>query len=144
MSHVAGANGSLEAGRSRSSAIAGPSIREGLPRVDDARSRGGRRSPAAARRSPAARPAAGAEQRAEVLAIRDEYEQLWRDLIEAGRTAHGWAVPDTPVVSFAITTMCTAVDVWDRDGGRLTPDEIAEIYGEFVLEALTRDASTLR
>jgi len=82
-------------------------------------------------------------QRAEVIAVRDEYERLWRDVIEAGRTAHGWAVPDTPVVTFAITTMCTAVDVWYREDGRLSPDEIAEIYGDFVLGALARDTSGL-
>lgn len=82
-------------------------------------------------------------QRAEVIAVRDAYERLWRDVIEAGRTAHRWAVPDTPVVAFAITTMCTAVDVWYREGGRLSPDEIAEIYGDFVLGALARDASAL-
>jgi len=82
-------------------------------------------------------------QRAEVIAIRDAYERLWRDAIEAGRTAHGWAVPDTPVVTFAITTMCTAVDVWYREDGRLTPDDIAEIYGDFVLGALAHDASVL-
>ena len=83
------------------------------------------------------------DQRAEVIAVRDEYERLWRDVIETGRSAHGWAVPDTPVVTFAITTMCTAVDVWYREGGRLTPDEIAEIYGDFVLGALAGDAAAL-
>lgn len=82
-------------------------------------------------------------ERAEVIAIRDAYERLWRDVIEAGRSAHGWAVPDTPVVTFAITTMCTAVDVWYREGGRLSPDDIAEIYGDFVLGALAHDASPL-
>jgi hypothetical protein len=39
--------------------------------------------------------------------------------------------------------MCTAVDVWYREDGRLSPDEIAEIYGDFVLGALARDASGL-
>jgi hypothetical protein len=39
------------------------------------------------------------------------------------------------VVTFAITTMCTAVDVWYREGGRLTPAEIAEVYPHIVLSA---------
>jgi AcrR family transcriptional regulator len=74
--------------------------------------------------------------RDEVLAIRDVYERLWRDVIEAGRDSHGWAVPDTPVVTFALTTMCTAVDVWYREDGRLSAAEIAGIYANLALGAL--------
>jgi AcrR family transcriptional regulator len=74
--------------------------------------------------------------RDEVLAIRDVYERLWRDVIEAGRDSHGWAVPDTPVVTFALTTMCTAVDVWYREDGRLSAAEIAGIYADLALGAL--------
>lgn len=76
------------------------------------------------------------DRRREVLAIRDAYERLWRDVIEAGKDRHGWAVPDAPVVTFAITTMCTAVDVWYREDGRLSAAEIAGIYADFALGAL--------
>ena len=82
--------------------------------------------------------ALGPERRATVVAVRDGYERLWREVIDAGRAAHGWVVPDTPVVTFAITTMCTAVDVWYRENGRLTSSEIADVYEEFVLGALER------
>jgi TetR/AcrR family transcriptional regulator, cholesterol catabolism regulator len=78
------------------------------------------------------------ERRATVVAVRDGYERLWREVIDAGRAASGWVVPDTPVVTFAITTMCTAVDVWYRENGRLTSSEIADVYEEFVLGALER------
>jgi TetR/AcrR family transcriptional regulator, cholesterol catabolism regulator len=70
--------------------------------------------------------------------VRDAYERLWRDVLDAGREAHGWIVPDVPVVTFAVTTMCTAVDAWYREDGRLTPAEIADVYVEFVLGALER------
>src|SRR5918999_4660864 len=56
--------------------------------------------------------ALGPERRTQVVAVRDEYERLWRDVLDAGRAQHGWIVPDTPVVTFAVPTMCTAVDVW--------------------------------
>jgi TetR/AcrR family transcriptional regulator, cholesterol catabolism regulator len=82
--------------------------------------------------------ALGPERRATVVAVRDGYERLWREVIDAGRAASGWVVPDTPVVTFAITTMCTAVDVWYRENGRLTSSEIADVYEEFVLGALER------
>ena len=80
------------------------------------------------------------ERRAAVVAVRDAYEQLWRDVLDAGRAAHGWVVPDTPVVTFAITTMCTAVDVWYRENGRLTPSDVADVYEQLVLGALERGA----
>ena len=82
--------------------------------------------------------ALGPERRATVVAVRDGYERLWREVIDAGRATYGWVVPDTPVVTFAITTMCTAVDVWYRENGRLTSSEIADVYEEFVLGALER------
>ena len=78
------------------------------------------------------------ERRAAVVAVRDEYERLWRRVLDEGRVAHGWTVRDTAVVTFAITTMCTAVDVWYREPGRLTPAEIADVYADFVLAALER------
>ena len=80
--------------------------------------------------------ALGPERRAAVVAVRDAYEQLWRDVLDGGRAAHGWVVPDTPVVTFAITTMCTAVDVWYRENGRLSPSDVADVYEELVLGAL--------
>ena len=78
------------------------------------------------------------ERRAAVVVVRDSYERLWRDVLDAGRDAHAWVVPDTPVVTFAITTMCTAVDVWYREHGRLTPNDVADVYEELVLGALER------
>jgi AcrR family transcriptional regulator len=78
------------------------------------------------------------ERRAAVVVVRDAYERLWRDVLDAGRAAHGWVVPDTAVVTFAITTMCTAVDVWYRENGRLTPSDVADVYEELVLGALER------
>jgi AcrR family transcriptional regulator len=82
--------------------------------------------------------ALGPERRTQVVAVRDEYERLWRDVLDAGRAQHGWIVPDTPVVTFAVTTMCTAVDVWYRESGRLTPSDVADLYEELVLGAVER------
>ncbi len=73
---------------------------------------------------------------AEVVEIRDAYEQLFADVLESGRAEYGWVVPDARVVTFAITTMCTGVDAWYREDGRLTAAAIADIYADFVLAAL--------
>jgi AcrR family transcriptional regulator len=80
------------------------------------------------------------KRREAVVVVRDAYERLWRDVLDAGRKEHGWVVPDTPVVTFAITTMCTSVDVWYRESGRLTPSDVADVYEQLVLGALERRA----
>lgn len=82
--------------------------------------------------------ALGPDRRGAVIGMRDGYERLWKEILDAGRETHGWRVPDTPVVTFAITTMCTAVDTWYREDGRLSPAEIAAIYADLVLSALER------
>jgi AcrR family transcriptional regulator len=76
------------------------------------------------------------ESLARVIAIRDEYEQLLRQMLVGGCEQHGWVVADVPVITFAIATMSTAVGTWYRESGRLTPAQIADVYAEFVLAAL--------
>jgi AcrR family transcriptional regulator len=77
------------------------------------------------------------ELREPVIAIRDEYEMLLRSLLEEGRDRDGWHVEDSHVITFAIATMSTAVGTWFREDGRLSPEEIARIYAEFILAGLT-------
>jgi AcrR family transcriptional regulator len=81
--------------------------------------------------------ALGAERRAEVIEVRDEYTRLFKEILEEGRDESGWRVPDPALITFAIGGMCTFVDTWYRDDGPLTPAEIAELYADFVLSALT-------
>ena len=77
-----------------------------------------------------------------VLAIRDEYEQLLRDVLREGRDQSGWDVIDVPIVSFAFATMASAVSVWYREGGRLSPEEIADAYAEITLRAVRPGAAS--
>lgn len=71
-----------------------------------------------------------------VQRIRDEYEGLFRDVLTRGRDQHEWQVDDVAVVTFAIATMATGVDVWYREGGRLSADAIASIYGDLAVRAV--------
>jgi hypothetical protein len=73
---------------------------------------------------------------ARVLAIRDEYAGLLKQVLDEGQRRSGWRVPDVPVISFAIATMATGVGVWFRESGRFSPQEVARIYGDFVLAAV--------
>jgi hypothetical protein len=84
-----------------------------------------------------------AARRRRVLKIRDTYETLFRDILQRGRDDYGWQVDDVAVVTFAIATMATAVDVWYREGGRLSADAIASIYGDLAVRAVVAGGGAL-
>jgi AcrR family transcriptional regulator len=86
--------------------------------------------------------ALGAEHRSAVVEVRDAYTGLFKEILEAGREAHRWDVPDTSLITFAIGGMCTFVDTWYREDGPLAADEIAEMYAEFILSALASHATS--
>jgi AcrR family transcriptional regulator len=75
--------------------------------------------------------------RRRVLAIRDAHEGLLRQILEDGKREEGWRVADVAVVAFAIGTMCTQVDTWYREDGRLSPKQIGEIFADFILAGLS-------
>lgn len=76
------------------------------------------------------------ERRRTVLRIRDRYEALFREILTRGRDECNWQVDDVAVVTFAIATMASAVDVWYREDGRLPADAIASIYGDLAVRAV--------
>lgn len=81
----------------------------------------------------------------EVLGVRDAYESLMKDVLTAGRDQSGWVIIDVPVLAFALATMCTAVGVWFRENGRLSAEDVADIYVGIALAAVIHgaDASML-
>jgi AcrR family transcriptional regulator len=74
--------------------------------------------------------------RAKVVAVRDEYEEIWKSILHEGAGRGDWNLSDRSIVAFGIATMCTAVAIWYRDDGRLSPDEIADIYADLALQGL--------
>jgi AcrR family transcriptional regulator len=75
--------------------------------------------------------------RRKVQKYRDLHEQLLRSLLTEGRKKLKWQVKDDAVITFGIATMCTQVDTWYREDGRLAPSEIAEIFSDFILRGLS-------
>jgi AcrR family transcriptional regulator len=71
-----------------------------------------------------------------VVKIRDDYEHEIQALIEDGMEAEVWAKGDSNVLTFAILNMCTAVAGWFKPAGRLSKDDIARIYEEFIIGGL--------
>lgn len=76
------------------------------------------------------------ERRDAVLAVRDAYTDLFKEVLADGRERRGWRIPSIPVLTFGIGGMCTFVDTWYREDGPLAAGEIAELYADFVLAGL--------
>ncbi|GAA1909905.1 TetR/AcrR family transcriptional regulator [Streptomyces sodiiphilus] len=73
------------------------------------------------------------ENRAAVVALRDEYEELWARQLAEGTASHTMSVPDTRVARLALLEMCTGVAYWYSDNGPLGLDEVAVVHADLVL-----------
>jgi len=83
--------------------------------------------------------------RVKVIRQRDEYEALFRDLIQAGSAAGAFHVDDVKVATFAILAMCTGPSTWFSPRGRLSVADLGDLYTDLalrLLEAPSARAST--
>jgi AcrR family transcriptional regulator len=74
--------------------------------------------------------------RRQVEGRRERQAELLRSVLAEGREELGWQFDDETAITFGITTMCTQVDTWYREGGRLQPSEIAATFADFILRGL--------
>ena len=77
------------------------------------------------------------------VAQRDAYEKKFQDMIIQGMDQGYFAAGDAKVVSYAILTMCTAVANWFNPKGRLSGNQISNIYEELVVTRLLRESLPL-
>ncbi len=73
------------------------------------------------------------QSRPQVVALRDEYEAILRELLREGVDRGIFTESDVKLASISILTMCTSVDIWYQIGGPLSPEEVAQAYARFVL-----------
>jgi AcrR family transcriptional regulator len=74
--------------------------------------------------------------RANILALRDEYEAKWISLLEEGIESGHIQPLDTRVVAYGILTMGQAVSRWFNPRGRMTAEQVADIYAGLLLNGL--------
>ncbi len=72
----------------------------------------------------------------EIVALRETYEKKLRGILEWGNKEKIWRVRDSKIATFAIIAMLTGVCTWYRPRGRLSQDQIVEIYRELVLQGV--------
>jgi AcrR family transcriptional regulator len=68
-----------------------------------------------------------------VIKLRDQYEQIFTDILQQGAAAGVFDIPDIKLTVFGLMAMCTGVAVWYRPGGRLPLETIADIYTDLFL-----------
>lgn len=76
------------------------------------------------------------ENREKILALRDEYEHLLQRLLQEGVEQSVLQPTDVKVASYAIIAMCTEVASWFRAQGRLTVQQVIDIYSQLIAQGL--------
>jgi len=78
----------------------------------------------------------GPENFAAIEALRRAYEGRLQAILAEGRDQDRFAVPDIKLAAMAIIAMLNGVNTWFREGGRLTRDEVGDIYRDMALKAV--------
>jgi len=73
-----------------------------------------------------------------IVKLRDEYDYKLQSIIKQGIDQGIFSNMDLKILSYAIITMCTAVCMWFNPSGRLSKEEVAQIYTDFILKGLKR------
>ena len=76
------------------------------------------------------------ENRENILALRDHYEDLIQGLLREGMEQGVIRQTDIKISSYAIIAMCTEVAQWFRPAGRLNVQQVIEMYFHMIMEGL--------
>ena len=74
--------------------------------------------------------------RAVVVGLRRRYEGLLEGILRQGAAQGVFEVREPKVATYAIISMLTGICMWYRPGGRLTQDELVEIYTGLVVSGV--------
>jgi len=77
-----------------------------------------------------------ADRRAEIARRRDDYEALFRRVIDQGIDAREFRPVDARLTAMAVLSALNGIATWYRADGPLTPDQIAEQHADLFLTAL--------
>lgn len=74
--------------------------------------------------------------RAYILSLRDHYEKLVQELLQDGMKQGIFRPSDVKIASYALIAMCTEVSTWFRPNGRLSVQQVIEIYHQMITRGL--------
>lgn len=75
-------------------------------------------------------------QRRTIIAMRDEYDALFRSILRAGVASGAFKPIDVKVVGFAIVGALNWMPHWFSQSGPMSKDEIADVFSEYLVGAL--------
>ncbi len=76
------------------------------------------------------------ENRTRIVSLRDRYESLLQELLRDGMERGVFRQSDVKVSSYAIIAMCTEVATWFRPNGRLSVQQVIDIYTQMITQGL--------
>jgi AcrR family transcriptional regulator len=79
------------------------------------------------------------ENRAYILSLRDTYDLLIQQILREGIERGIFRRTDVKIASYAIIAMCTEVATWFRSDGRLSVQQVIEIYRQILIQGLLAD-----
>lgn len=79
----------------------------------------------------------------EHIARRDRFEALWREIIRQGVAQGSFRPVDEAVLSFALLGVQNWLITWYREGGRYTPEQLADQFIELFQRGLQADGGVV-
>lgn len=74
-----------------------------------------------------------------VVQMRRDYVARWMAIVREGIESGVFVADDVKIVSWALIDMGIGVSQWYADGGRLTSEELGDMYGRIALRQLCKD-----
>ncbi len=74
---------------------------------------------------------------AEIEALRRRYEDSLEHILCNGQQSGQFSLTDTKIATLAVIAMLNGVITWYRSGGRLSLDEVEQVYWDMVRKAVT-------
>ena len=71
-----------------------------------------------------------------ILSLRDRYEFLLQELLRDGMERGVFRQSDVKVSSYAVIAMCTEVATWFRPTGRLSVQQVIDLYTQMITQGL--------
>ncbi len=76
------------------------------------------------------------ENRAAIMILRDKYEALLQEVLRDGMERGEFRQCDVKVASYALIAMCTEVATWFRADGRLSVQQVIDMYSQLMMRGL--------
>ncbi|MGV6805146.1 MAG: TetR/AcrR family transcriptional regulator [Ruegeria sp.] len=73
----------------------------------------------------------------EIEKLRRNYEDALESILHKGQTAGVFSIEDTKIATLAVIAMLNGVMTWYRSGGRLSLDQVEQIYWDMVRKAVS-------